>query len=106
MSFQQHKNQRWLANKNINLFRVRLFKSYSESGDLSSNRFSIDGDQVRRTVKSFNDLTDANMKTSQQLYKEVKEAAELYSHVKRDYYKNTTNPLTIPLKKELQQMHT
>ena len=69
----------------------------------SSNRFSIDGDQVRRTVKSFNDLTDANLKTSQQLYKEVKEAAEHYTHVKRDYYKNTTNPLTIPLKKELQQ---
>ena len=44
-----------------------------------------------------------NERTSQQLFKEVKKAAEHYSHVKRDYYQHTTNPLTIPLKKELQQ---
>ena len=43
----------------------------------SRQRQTIDGDQVRKTVKSFNDLLNANEKTSQQLYKEVKEAAEL-----------------------------
>ena len=64
----------------------------------------MDGDQVRRTVKSINDLTSANEKTSRQLFKEVKEAAELYSNVKRDYYKHTTNPLTIPLNKDQQQL--
>ena len=78
----------------------------------SRHRLSIDVDQVRRTVKSFNDLTDANEKTSQQLFKEVKEAAEHYAHFKRGCYHHTTNPLTVPLKhhqkqqQQLSQPHT
>ena len=72
----------------------------------SRHRLSIDGDQVSRTVKSFNDFTDANMRTSQQLFKEVKKAAELYCNVKRHYYQHTTNPLTIPLKNVPQQTQT
>ena len=57
-------------------------------------------------MEAFHVLSDANEKTSKQLYTEVKEAAEYYSDVKREYFTHTTNPLLKNHNLEIQaQLH-
>ena len=69
-------------------------------------RHTLDPNQLRKTMESFHVLSDANEKTARQLYTEVKEAAEHYSDVKREYFKHTTNPLLKNHKMEIQgQLH-
>ena len=56
-------------------------------------RLSIDPEQFRKTIQSFQELSNANEETAQQLYTEIRKAERHYVEVKNDYLKNTANPL-------------
>ena len=69
------------------------FPQYIKARTPPMNRHTLDPNQLRKTMESFHVLSSANENTAKHLFTEVKEAAEYYADVKREYFQHATNPL-------------